>query len=109
MNGVGRYVKKPVTIEAIKFTRGHEHLVEEFIDQKLEMIEDCEGLIQEIKIPSLDGELTAILGDYIIRSIKGEYYPCRPDIFNLMYDEEVIISPYEQCKTCDLIKITEDK
>jgi hypothetical protein len=34
----------------------------------------------------LEGEMIASIGDYIIRGVKGEYYPCKPDIFEATYD-----------------------
>ncbi|OOB91200.1 hypothetical protein [Rathayibacter sp. VKM Ac-2630] len=37
-------------------------------------------------IPTLEGMMTAKLGDYIIRGVQGEFYPCKPDIFVATYD-----------------------
>ena len=42
---------------------------------------------QCIKIPTLEGEMIASIRDYIIRGIKGEYYPCKPDIFEATYEK----------------------
>jgi hypothetical protein len=39
-----------------------------------------------IKIPTLEGEMIASIGDYIIRGVQGEYYPCKPDIFEMTYE-----------------------
>lgn len=39
-----------------------------------------------IIIPTLEGDHLAELGDYIIKGIAGEYYPCKPDIFNKTYE-----------------------
>ena len=41
-----------------------------------------------LMIKTLEGFMVATKGDFIIRGIKGEYYPCKPDIFHLTYDEE---------------------
>lgn len=38
-------------------------------------------------IPTLEGIMQASIGDYIIKGIRGEYYPCKPDIFKVTYDE----------------------
>jgi hypothetical protein len=38
-------------------------------------------------IKTLEGEMIANIGDYIIKGVKGEFYPCKPDIFKLTYDE----------------------
>jgi hypothetical protein len=40
-----------------------------------------------IKIPTLEGLMTVSIGDYIIRGVKGEYYPCKPDIFEATYEK----------------------
>jgi len=37
-------------------------------------------------IKTLEGDMVASIGDYIIRGIKGEYYPCKPDIFEMTYE-----------------------
>ena len=37
-------------------------------------------------VPTLEGNMTCQINDYIIKGIKGEYYPCKPDIFELTYD-----------------------
>ena len=42
----------------------------------------CKNLI----IPTLEGNMIANVGDYIIRGVKGEFYPCKPDIFELTYE-----------------------
>lgn len=43
----------------------------------------------ELKIGTLEGVMTAQIGDYIIVGAKGEVYPCTPDIFELTYEEVV--------------------
>ena len=40
----------------------------------------------EWSIPTLEGTMTASIGDYIIEGLNGEYYPCKPDIFKKSYD-----------------------
>lgn len=40
----------------------------------------------EVKIPTLEGEMTASPGDWIITGVKGERYPCKPDIFAATYE-----------------------
>lgn len=40
-----------------------------------------------MRIPTLEGEMTASLGDYIIKGISSEFYPCKPDIFLKTYEE----------------------
>jgi hypothetical protein len=40
-----------------------------------------------VVIETLEGNMTADKGDYIIKGIKGEFYPCKPDIFELTYEK----------------------
>lgn len=40
-----------------------------------------------IQIPTLEGMMIAKTGDYIIRGVKNEFYPCKPDIFAMTYEE----------------------
>jgi hypothetical protein len=76
--------KKPVTVQAIRTpARGEEaslDLVALVQEQNWEG--DSEGII----IPTLEGDHLASPEDVIIRGIKGEYYPCKPDIFDALYD-----------------------
>ena len=81
---MAKYRKKPVVIEAMQFTN-------ERIDRVLNFIEgDCragfEDLKPVLKIQTLEGEMTASLGDWIIKGVKGEFYPCKPDIFEATYE-----------------------
>lgn len=87
-----KYVKKPVVIEAVQLT---EHTLTElykFLDiEKKGSFLDCGAGIDptdgKFKITTLEGVMVADMGDYIIKGIKGEFYPCKPDIFKASYDE----------------------
>jgi hypothetical protein len=41
---------------------------------------------EDLLIPTLEGDMLAVPGDWIIRGIKGEFYPCKPDIFEATYE-----------------------
>lgn len=43
----------------------------------------------ELKIETLEGDMIANKGDYIIEGVKGEFYPCKPDIFKETYEEVI--------------------
>ena len=81
-----RYRKKPVVIEAMQF-------VNETKDQVYNWVVCTTaagfGLHGEpvLKIQTLEGVMTASLGDYVIKGVKGEFYPCKPDIFEATYEE----------------------
>lgn len=79
-----RYVKRPVTIEAVQWNGNNYAEIYEFIsDSSYEMSSEC-GLI----IHTLEGDHHARPGDFIIKGIKGEFYPCKPDIFEQTYIEQ---------------------
>lgn len=82
---INKYRKKPVEIEAIQYMGVNIDEVEDFVDQKLLRLEKENGI--SLGIPTLEGIMIASIGDYIIRGISGEYYPCKPEIFKVTYDE----------------------
>ena len=75
-----KYKKKPVVIEAIRFTGSNYDEIREFIGKNTL----CSDL--SIVIPTLEGDMVAQKGDYIIKGVHGEFYPCKPDIFNETYE-----------------------
>lgn len=87
---MSKYVKKPVTISAIEFTGTTENLVE-LSELGLEpLIVDFstpEG--PRLRIETLEGNMYATVGDFIIRGIEGEFYPCKPKIFKNTYEKVV--------------------
>ena len=81
-----KFVKKPVVIEAIQYDGANIIEVENFVGKKLNTVftELKEPL--ELKIPTLEGYMKASKGDWIIKGVNGEFYPCKPDIFEKTYD-----------------------
>lgn len=79
-----KYRKKPVVIEAMQYTGTKESLeeLEKFITGK-SLIRVYNGL----GILTLEGVMCISKDDYIIRGVQGEYYPCKPDIFAVTYEE----------------------
>lgn len=76
-----KYRKRPVIIEAIRYD----------ISNQKEICKWCNGQpaggrFELIGIDTLEGRIFASPGDYIIKGVKGEFYPCKPDIFNVTYD-----------------------
>lgn len=78
-----KYRKKPVEIEAMQLTEDNTTEVLTFCNAKDIVASNDDGTIS---IRTLEGTMTASIGDYIIRGVKGEYYPCKPDIFEATYD-----------------------
>lgn len=79
-----KYRKKPVVIEALRFTNETKNQVHSWIT-----CSTCPDFIDGepvLKIQTLEGVMTAKLGDYIIKGINNEFYPCKPDIFEKTYE-----------------------
>ena len=78
---IKKYVKKPVIIEAIQWTGENLSEIDKFVQAKVQK----RALV--LIIPTLEGKMRASLGDYIIKGVNGEFYPCKPDIFAKTYEE----------------------
>lgn len=81
---VAPYRKKPVVIEAIQFTGDNREEVSEFLGYAARA--SWEEPVNVIVIETLEGAMEAGVGDYIIKGIAGEFYPCRSDIFAASYE-----------------------
>lgn len=74
-----QYRKKPVVIEAEQFVNTNP------INWRLWC--GAEDYGNHLIIHTLEGDHRADLGDYIIKGVKGEFYPCKPDIFEMTYEK----------------------
>jgi len=94
---MAKYRKKPVVVEAVQLSADNILEVERFIGQKeikldTSVAQDKFGDYKDSvrkngrKIDTLEGVMTASIGDYIIKGVKGEFYPCKPDIFEASYE-----------------------
>lgn len=86
---IKKYRKKPVIIEAIQFEDNADCIlaIHNFMGQETTRINYEDADNPYIKIETLEGIMKASLGDYIIKGINGEFYPCKPDIFTKTYEE----------------------
>ena len=83
-----KYCKKPIVIEAIQWTGDNYPEIWEFCKSALLETEeylDC-SKVECLIIPTLEGQMIVSIGDFIIRGINGEFYPCKPDIFEKTYE-----------------------
>ena len=87
---MAKYRKKPVVIEAIQFKRDHFEDIREFTEGNAVNFrtERCMNGKSYCDIKTLEGLITATEGDYIIKGVQGEFYPCKPDIFEQTYELE---------------------
>lgn len=81
-----KFRKKPVVIEAIQLTEDNAIDVLTFCNNTGNIVASNEDEMG-ISILTLEGTMIANTGDYIIRGVKGEFYPCKPDIFEQTYEE----------------------
>jgi hypothetical protein len=89
------YRKKPVVIDAVLWTGANIEEVIAFMSP-LDQLPNPEGYVDPgighipalgtLEIPTLEGTMTASVGDWIIKGVKGEFYPCKPDIFEATYE-----------------------
>ena len=94
---IKKYVKKPVEIEVIQLKDDNIIEVFDFLDganyketKSAEQLEDFSQMMLKqgyIEIETLEGIMKTSFGDYIIKGVKGELYPCKPDIFEATYEE----------------------
>ena len=82
-----RFRKRPVEVEAIKFTGANLGEIAEFVGE-MPPHRSLSGLHESAlyMILTLEGEMFASPGDWIIRGVAGEFYPCKPDIFDATYE-----------------------
>ena len=83
---VEKYRKKPVEIEAIKLINtkkfSEKEVFLDFISNDVKFYNTKDGIV----IETLEGNMLARWGDYVIKGVNGEFYPCKPDIFHKIYE-----------------------
>lgn len=83
---INKYVKKPVEIEAVLVELEWFPNIESWCGGKIsEYYDKMNNLVKCIEIHTLEGTMTAQIGDYIIKGVKGEFYPCKDDVFKYSY------------------------
>jgi hypothetical protein len=94
-----KYRKKPVEIAAVLLEPTEKSIREALAFQGESVVTNCAKALEAfesycknriddgfLKIDTLEGTMKASFGDYIIKGVKGEFYPCKPDIFHQTYD-----------------------
>ena len=91
-----RFTKRPVTIEAIQLTQANADDVAAWCGGRIEYTHRV-----AFKIPTLEGEMEAQEGDWIICGVHGEFYHCKPDIFEATYQPAAEHTSPEQSDITD--------
>lgn len=83
-----KFRKKPVVIEAVQYNGMNADQIARFMGHDDPVTDNSGGhTMSMLVIATLEGAMTASTGDWIIKGVKGEFYPCRDDIFRLTYEE----------------------
>ena len=84
---MAKYRKKSVVVEAVQYDGTEKSLLKimQLQSRKPNWIRVDAG---DLLIPTLEGVMRATVGDYIILGVKGELYPCKPDVFEKTYEPE---------------------
>ena len=77
-----KFRKKPVVIEAVQWTGDNLSELCKFVPKQFRH----NKIYQPMGIVTLEGVMTVVEGDWIIKGLKGEFYPCKPDIFEMTYE-----------------------
>src|SRR6185312_633893 len=106
-----KFRKKPVVIDAVQWL-GRESDLETVMPffGDFSKLPNPHGMVNpgvghipaagQLDIPTLEGMITASPGDWIIKGVKGEFYPCKPDIFEATYEREYELG---ECRNCGTI------
>lgn len=86
---INKYRKKPVIIEAVIWTGNNIDEVKELAKNAVQHIIFVDN---NLYIETLEGNMNVSIGDYIIKGIVGEFYPCKPDIFKETYETVSMVS-----------------
>ena len=84
---MNKYRKKPVVIEARQLEFGNQDEIMRWCHSTRSHSTPPMRAVTGIIISTLEGDMIALYGDWIIRGVKGEFYPCKPDIFEATYEK----------------------
>jgi len=82
-----KYVKKPIVIEAVRYDGTNVNEIDDFVGSDLRVSQDHYATDDvTLSIETLEGWMKISVGDYVIKGVQDEFYPCKPDIFEASYD-----------------------
>ena len=93
MKMIQKAIKKPVEVEVCQWTGKNDKEILDFVgkgnchfERVIPYYEKEHGGKWDLYIHTLEGNHKALINDYIIKGVHGEFYPCKPDIFEKTYD-----------------------
>lgn len=87
---MAKFRKIPVEIEAVQYDGTNAGEIERFVNGDIGMFGgtlDYDPIGNDYFIKTIEGKMTVRKDDYIIKGVKGEFYPCKPDIFHKTYEQ----------------------
>jgi len=84
VRGVRRYRKLPAVIDAVRLTEKNLEQAARWCDGE---VVNLNSQTRGVAICTLEGTMIANVGDYLIRGVEGEHYPCKPNIFKATYEQ----------------------
>lgn len=78
-----KYRRKPIIIEAVQFNGTNHHQLADWSSEAVQLTDKDTIML----IKTLEGDMIATVGDYIVKGIKGEFYAVKPDIFFELHEE----------------------
>jgi len=82
-----RYRKKPIVVEAIRFDGYNHRILLSWSDGAVVSAKPHKVDYFMVQVETLEGTMDGVVGDWIIKGVKGEFYPCKPDIFEATYEK----------------------
>lgn len=80
---IAQYRKKPIVIDAVQYNGSNRNEIFDFCGKSCHNGNTDSSLII---IHTLEGNMVLSINDYLIKGVKGEFYPCKPDIFEMTYE-----------------------
>ena len=113
---VKEYRKKPIVVSAVEWSGDNIEEIAGFCGENNIKVEDIYGNVVgsfcrshrpgdswNLYIKTLEGDMFASVGDYIIEGINGEFYPCKPDIFKNTYEEFRVNDPFQNLNPAEIV------
>lgn len=99
---IEKYIKKPVEVDVVQWTGANFEEVEKFCKvgtyqnstSKAELRKVSDDVDDALYITTLEGDMYARYGDYIVKGVAGEVYPCKPDLFARTYEKLIKENTY---------------
>lgn len=76
-----KFRKKPVEVEAIQYNGDNAYEIINFTEKHA-----AKTMGESLTIKTLEGQMQCAVNDWVIKGVKGEFYPCKPDIFEATYE-----------------------